>query len=514
MAAVLGHYNFWNITSEQALQEAWLRLENVKPLSATSSVLSIVMTPTIVLGNLLVLLAVWKDPLKKLRSSPSNFILVSMALADLSVGLVVCPITAYWGWVIFDKNTSPFGLSVIFAINVFSVNVSFGHIFLLTVDRLFAVVTPLEYRFKITNKRVLVACCVCWMYFVAFGCSFLMFRDYFAIMVTIYNLLIYLCKPCHPHLALLMVFFGFSGTLTCANSFLNPILYSWRLPKFRETFKYFWRNRNFGRLQPTVWKDPLKKLRSSPSNFILVSMALADLSVGLVVCPITAYWGWVRFEKKTAPFGLSVIFAINVFSVNVSFGHMLLLAVDRLFAVVTPLEYRLKITNKRVLVGCCVCWMYFVAFGCSFLMLGDYFAIMVTIYNVQLLSILLSILIMYAVMMFHFHRYSKTIEKEQRHSIDSRLMILKRERNVFKAITIVICAFLICYMPWFIVQLLKYLCKPCHPHLALLIILFRFSTSLTHANSFLNPILYSWRLPKFKETLKYFWKNRNFGRWH
>ena len=193
---------------------------------------------------------------------------------------------------------------------------------------------------------------------------------------------------------------------------------------------------------------------------------------------------------------------------------MLLLAVDRLFAVVTPLEYRFKITNKRVLVACCVCWMYFVAFGCSFLMFRDYFAIMVTIYNVQLLSILLSILMMYAVIMFHFHRYSKTIEKEQRHSIDSRLMILKRERNLFKAITIVICAFLICYMPWFIVQLLKYLCKLCHPHLALLIILFRFSTSLTHANSFLNPILYSWRLPKCRETFKYLWKNRNFGRFH
>ena len=320
MAAIYGHYNFWNITSEQALQEPWLRQENVKPLAVTSSILSIVMAPIIVLGNLLVLLAVWKDPLKKLRSSPSNFILVSMALADLLVGLVVCPITAYWRWVIFDK--------------------------------------------------------------------------------------------------------------------------------------------------------------------------------------------------KTSHFGLSVIFAINVFSVNVSFGHMLLLAVDRLFAVVTPLEYRFKITNKRVLVSCCVCWMYFVAFGCSFLILQDYFAIMVTIYNVQLLSILLSILIMYAVIMFHFHRYSKTIEKEQRHSIDSRLMILKRERNVFKAITIVICAFLICYMPWFIVQLLKYLCKPCHPHLSLLIIFFRFSTSLTHANSFLNPILYSWRLPKFRETFKYFWKNRNFGRLH
>ena len=314
MAAVVGHYNFWNITSEKALQDAWLHLENVKPLSATSSVLSIVMAPIIVLGNLLVLLAVWKDPLKKLRSSPSNFILVSMALADLSVGLVVCPITAYWGWVIFEKGTSPFDLSVIFAINVFSVNVSFGHMFLLTVDRL--------------------------------------------------------------------------------------------------------------------------------------------------------------------------------------------------FAVVKPLQYRVIITNKRAVIGSCVCWIYLLAFGCSFLMLRDYFAIMGAVYNVQLLSILVSMLIMYTVITIRLRRYSKTRMNKPIHSPNSLLVILQREKRLFKAITIVICAFLICYMPWFIVQLLIYLCKPCHPHLALLMIFFGFSGSLTYANSGLNPMLYSWRLPRYRETFKYFWKKR------
>ena len=314
MAAVVGHFNLWNITSKQALQDAWLRLENVKPLSATSSVISIVMAPMIMLGNVLVLLAVWKDPLKKLRSSPSNVILVSMALADLSVGLVVCPLTAYWGWVIFDKGISPFDLSVIFAINAFSVNVSFGHMFLLTVDRLLAVVKPLQYRVIITNKRAVIASCVCWIYFLAFGCSFLILRDYLALMA----------------------------------------------------------------------------------------------------------------------------------------------AVD----------------------------------------------------TAQLLSILLSMLIMYTVIMFRFHRYSKSRINEPIYSQNNLTFILKRERRLFKAITIVICAFLICYMPWCIVQMLIYLCKPCNPHLAVLMIFFGFSTCLTYANSGLNPILYSWRLPKYRETFKYLLKNR------
>ena len=257
-----------------------------------------------------------------------------------------------------------------------------------------------------------------------------------------------------------------------------------------------------------VWKDPLKKLRSSPSNVILVSMALADLSVGLVVCPLTAYWGWVIFDKGISPFDLSVIFAINAFSVNVSFGHMFLLTVDRLLAVVKPLQYRVIITNKRAVIASCVCWIYFLAFGCSFLILRDYLALMAAVDTAQLLSILLSMLIMYTVIMFRFHRYSKSRINEPIYSQNNLTFILKRERRLFKAITIVICAFLICYMPAFIVQMLIYLCKPCHPHLALLMIFFGFSTCLTYANSGLNPILYSWRLPKYRETFKYLLKNR------
>lgn len=255
-----------------------------------------------------------------------------------------------------------------------------------------------------------------------------------------------------------------------------------------------------------VWKDPLKKLRSSPSNFILVSMAFADLLVGLVICPVTAYWSWEIFAKGVSPLDLSVIFAMNVFSVNVSFGHMFLLTVDRVLAVMIPLRYKSKVTNKRVLVASCICWICFLAFGCSFLVLRDYFAIMGAIYNVQLLVILLSMLIMNFVIVVQFHAYSK--ERTHEYQENSRFIVLQREKKLFKGITVIVCAFLLCYLPWFIVQMLIYLCKPCHPNLSWLMISFGFSGSLTYANSGLNPILYTWRIPKYKETLKRLLKNQ------
>ncbi|XP_068708677.1 beta-4C adrenergic receptor-like [Montipora foliosa] len=313
MAAVVGHFNFWNITSEKVLQEAWLNLENVKPLSITSSILSIVMSPIIVFANILVLLAVWKDPLKKLRSSPSTFLLLSMVLANLLVGVVICPISAYWGWEIFAKGESPLDLSVIFAINVISVNVSFGHMFLLTVARVLSVLRPFQYLWKVTNKRVLVASCLCWVYFLAFGCSFMVLRDYFAI-------------------------------------------------------------------------------------------------IGVV-------------------------------------------------------------------------------------------------YNVQLLFILFSMFIMNVVILVRFRRCSKE-SRVKRHQENSYFIILQREKELLKGIIIIVSAFLLCYMPWFIVQILIYLCKPCHPNLSWLMISFGFSGSLTYANSALNPILCAWRFPNYKKTIRHLWKNR------
>ena len=75
-----------------------------------------VMSPVIVCGNLLVVLSVWKDPLKKLKSLPSNRIIALIAIADLLVGVVVCPLMVYWGWAIFHNRNLTFPV-----LNAFSV---------------------------------------------------------------------------------------------------------------------------------------------------------------------------------------------------------------------------------------------------------------------------------------------------------------------------------------------------------------------------------------------------------
>ena len=256
----------------------------------------------------------------------------------------------------------------------------------------------------------------------------------------------------------------------------------------------------------SVWKDPLKTLRSSPSNLILLSTAIADLLTGLVACPLIAHWGWATFRKEDPPFGpLTLSFVL----VNVSVSHMLLLTIDRFFALVTPLHYRVKVTNKRVCIATVSCWVYFLLFGSAFGLWQQRFTILGTIYNIQLFFILTCILVLYAVILYRFHKHSK-ITEAQNESTANRQLMLQRERNLCKAIAIVICAFLICFMPWFIMQILIYFCVPCYLKLSLLMLVYAFTAGLLFANSGVNPFLYAWRLPKYRDSFKYFLKKRSF----
>ena len=254
----------------------------------------------------------------------------------------------------------------------------------------------------------------------------------------------------------------------------------------------------------SVWKDPLKTLRSSPSNFILLSMAVSDLLVGLVACPLTLYWSWATFRHEDPQFSPLLV---SFFLVNISVGHLFLLTVDRFVALVNPLQYRVKVTNKRVSIATVACWTYFLLLGSAFGALKEYYIITGTIFNLHIFCFLVSIMVLYVVLLCRFHKYSKTRELNDQ-STANRQMILQRERKLWKNITIIICAFLFCFMPWFITLVTIYVCLSCHRNLSLLMLFYTIAAGVMYANSGLNPFLYAWRLPKYRETFKHFLKKR------
>ncbi|XP_076585160.1 trace amine-associated receptor 13c-like [Chaetodon auriga] len=93
----------------------------------------------------------------------------------------------------------------------------------------------------------------------------------------------------------------------------------------------------------------------TPTNLLLLSLAISDLLVGLLVMPVES----VRFIETCWLLGdlmcaLSYIIGFTLTSASV--GNMVLISIDRYVAICYPLQYSSKITRGRVEVCVCLCW--------------------------------------------------------------------------------------------------------------------------------------------------------------
>ena len=161
-----------------------------------------------------------------------------------------------------------------------------------------------------------------------------------------------------------------------------------------------------------------------------------------------------------------------------------------------------KVTKRRLDIARIACWAYFILFECAFGLWARGDLILGTIFNIQSICILTSMWVLNLVILIAFRKNSKNT-KTRHQSTANRQMMLQGERKLPKAIAIVICAFLICFVPWFIVQFLFYYCTPCSRQLSRLMLVYTLTAALLFANSEVNPFLYAWRLSRYRDTFKY-----------
>ena len=250
-----------------------------------------------------------------------------------------------------------------------------------------------------------------------------------------------------------------------------------------------------------IWKDPLKKLRSFTSSRILFSMAVADVLVGSILSPLHAGWSLLKGLRQKPTFSVGVPLAINAVLTSVSVGHVLLLTIERLFAVFAPLQYRVKITNRRVSIAAIAIWGYALVLGVLHGTLSDHFIIFSIIYTAQVLIEVSIIICANSVILYHFHNDS-TRNHSNTTSIQNQ-PFYHREKRLCKSIALIVAVFFFCYTPWFIIDSVLYFCMLCHWNLDVLMKGLWFSLIFVYINSALNPFLYSWRLTRFRDSLKH-----------
>lgn len=121
-------------------------------------IFSIVIVGTVI-GNILVCVAVCL--VRKLRR-PSNYLIVSLAVSDLCVALMVMPVATVYE----IMGTWPFGEVVCdfwVSCDVLSCAASILNLCMISVDRYYAITKPLEYGVKRTPRRMLFCVFIVWM---------------------------------------------------------------------------------------------------------------------------------------------------------------------------------------------------------------------------------------------------------------------------------------------------------------------------------------------------------------
>ena len=137
-------------------------LKAPKELSAITAAILIIVSIITTTGNTLVIIAVSKDPFKKLRT-PFMYVLVNLAISDLLAGTVSLPTTIV-SLILEVLEREDATLADVARLSYFiSATASILNLTLLFLDRYFAVWSPVKYRKYSTFENCLLVSCITWV---------------------------------------------------------------------------------------------------------------------------------------------------------------------------------------------------------------------------------------------------------------------------------------------------------------------------------------------------------------
>ncbi|XP_039934517.1 histamine H2 receptor [Hirundo rustica] len=246
-----------------------------------------------------------------------------------------------------------------------------------------------------------------------------------------------------------------------------------------------------------------RRLRSL-TNCIIVSLAITDLLLGLLVLPFSAFYELA----KEWPFGsvlCNIYLSLDVMLCTASILNLFMISLDRYFAVTTPLRYCQVVTPSRVAVGLVVIWT--VSLMVSFLPIHlgwntngtavqntgqtcDKECTLAVNLVYGLLDSLLTFYVPLVIMCITYYRILK-IAREQAKRINhtwgsTPMPPMVKEHKATVTLAVVLGAFIVCWFPYFTVFTYRGVWGDSRVKgTPMSIVLW-----LGYANSALNPILY------------------------
>ena len=237
-------------------------------------------------------------------------------------------------------------------------------------------------------------------------------------------------------------------------------------------------------------------------KILLLSMAVSDLAVGLLVQPlhITCLVMMIKQNTQTLYFEITLnsFYATGVFLTYASFFGVVALAADRFLALHLHLRYQELVTHNRVVAVVISIWIMSAIMMLQFIWIPPnvYAIISVTVRSVCYLTTALFYFKIYLAVRHHSNEIH-VLQAQLAQNNDGDMAIAARERKAAVGTFYVYLVFLICYLPstcfWIILRsagqstmLLKFVL---------------YANTLIFLNSSLNPLIYSWKMRHVRHAI-------------
>ncbi|XP_066533855.1 trace amine-associated receptor 13c-like [Hoplias malabaricus] len=249
----------------------------------------------------------------------------------------------------------------------------------------------------------------------------------------------------------------------------------------------------------------------TPTNMLILSLAVSDFLVGLLVIPITVIW----MIKSCWNFNAACcIFSIltSYFLTTTSIFNVALIAVERYFALSNPFFYTKAVSVKTMCFVVASNWFTVLFYNLALQYFNGHFVILVMCpgdcffvldEGWSLVDLILTfvfpcavIVILYA-SVFVIARKHATAIRGLKTQTRSKIMTesMKSERKAAKVLRILVSVFLACLLPCFIYTVLGRVIE-------IELGSFQKVLMLVYLNSTINPIIYALFYPWFRRCVK------------
>ncbi|KAJ8043580.1 Adenosine receptor A2a [Holothuria leucospilota] len=264
------------------------------------------------------------------------------------------------------------------------------------------------------------------------------------------------------------------------------------------------------------WAVHYNKRLRNVTNYFIVSLAIADMMVGLFAIPFALL---VNAKRPRDRFHLCLFMnSFVVFLTQSSILCLVAIALDRYFAVTRPLRYRRVATGRRALAVILLTWIvaFFIGmvplFGwhkpsssrtieCDFMEIIDMNYMVYFNFFGAVLPPLIIIVLVYRRIFQEVHRQVKAIAQlvvGSENDTNKRLAELTfKEARAAKNLAIVILIFALCWLPLHFLNTISVV-TPYHPPYYL----FLPAITLSHANSAMNPFIYAFSNREYRRTFR------------